>query len=59
MSEDIKKEEIEKTEDTQKAEEIKKVEALSPETKKTIWEWVSYLSKSLLTAILKKLSGQC
>ena len=30
---------------------------LTPEQKKTIWEWVKYLGKNLLTAILKKLTG--
>jgi hypothetical protein len=30
---------------------------LTPEQKKTIWEWMKYLGKSLLTAILKKLTG--
>lgn len=53
MNKEIKKEEVEKTEDIDK-----KVEALSPEQKQTIWEWITYLGKSLLTAILKKLTGQ-
>jgi hypothetical protein len=45
-------------------EETKNVEAdekepvqLTPEQKKTIWEWVKYLTKELAIAILKRLTG--
>lgn len=33
------------------------LQQLTPEQKKTIWEWVKYLGKTLLVAIIQKLSG--
>ena len=32
-------------------------QSLTPEQKKNIWEWIKYLGRSLIVAILKKLSG--
>jgi hypothetical protein len=37
--------------------DIEKIQQLTPEQKKTLWEWVKYLSKSLFIAVLKKLTG--
>jgi hypothetical protein len=36
--------------------EDEKIQQLTPEQKKTIWEWVKYLGKTLLLAIIKKLN---
>ncbi len=33
------------------------LQQLTPEQKKTIWEWVKYLGKTLLVAIIQKLSS--
>lgn len=61
MSTKIKKESVEETEkiETVDKTEEEKMKALSPEQKKTIWEWVKYLGTVLLTAILNKLTGKC
>lgn len=44
-----------KMEKQQKIED-EKIQQLTPEQKKTIWEWVKYLGKTLLLAIIKKLN---
>ena len=38
-------------------EKHKNLPKLSPEAKKTIWEWTVYLAKALAKAILEKISS--
>jgi len=44
---------MEETQENRNAEPTQ----LTPEQKRTIWEWVKYLTKELAVAILKKLGG--
>lgn len=35
--------------------DITNIQQLTPEQKKTIWEWIKYLGKTIIVAIYKKL----
>lgn len=50
---------MDKKENNIKTQELnnEQLQQLTPEQKKTIWEWVKYLGKTLLVAIIQKLSG--
>lgn len=50
---------MDKKENNTETQEInnEQLQQLTPEQKKTIWEWVKYLGKALLVAIIQKLSS--
>ena len=50
---------MDKKENNNETQELnnEQLQQLTPEQKKTIWEWVKYLGKTLLVAIIQKLSS--